>query len=118
MIHLVSENMTSEKTSASLRTSLRTPVFLSHSTSDKIINISNGEKLFSGLQNVSMNVGCHWLEALSLCRSIAKTVVSMAKLWHLVQVEHAQLYKSTIYAIKLLTRLGNRRLGYIDRKCP
>jgi hypothetical protein len=28
----------------------------------------------------------YWLEALSLCRSMAKGVVSMTKLWHLIQV--------------------------------
>jgi hypothetical protein len=33
----------------------------------------------------------YWLEGLSLCQSIAKGVVSMAKLRHLVEVWHAQL---------------------------
>jgi hypothetical protein len=33
----------------------------------------------------------YWLEALSLCSSMARGIVSMTKLWHLVQVRHTWL---------------------------
>jgi hypothetical protein len=33
----------------------------------------------------------YWLEALSLCRGMAKAVVAMTRLWQLIQVQHAQL---------------------------
>jgi hypothetical protein len=40
----------------------------------------------------------YWLEGLSLCKSIAKGVISMAKLKHLVEVWHAQLiYMHTVH---------------------
>jgi hypothetical protein len=39
----------------------------------------------------------YWLEALSLCRSIAKGVVSMSKLWDLVQVHLTWSWRSVVF---------------------
>ncbi|KAL6150155.1 hypothetical protein ACJBU6_11667 [Exserohilum turcicum] len=41
----------------------------------------------------------HWLEALSLCRSMAKGVVSMTRLWDLVQVRLTQLHLYTAFTV-------------------
>jgi hypothetical protein len=50
----------------------------------------------------------YWLEALSLCRGVGKGVVSMTKLWSLVQVCHPE--SAYIYiAVSMLTLVGDAR---------
>jgi hypothetical protein len=56
----------------------------------------------------------YWLEGLSLCKSMAKGIVSIAKLWHLVQVWHAQL--TCIYNIRDLDTNATSRYG-IQANC-
>jgi hypothetical protein len=51
----------------------------------------------------------YWLEGLSLCNSIAKGVVSMAKLRHLVEVWHAQLI--CVYIVHDLDANATDRYG-------
>jgi hypothetical protein len=52
----------------------------------------------------------YWLEGLSLCRSMGKGVVSMAKLCSLVQVWHAQTMCLHCVVMHMLTLLGDKGL--------
>jgi hypothetical protein len=54
-------------------------------------NSSSGMQAAGGINVFLRTKYLYWLEGLSLCNSIAKGVVSMAKLRHQVEVWHAQL---------------------------
>jgi hypothetical protein len=69
-------------------------------------NSSGDLQVAKGLDMFFRKKYLYWLEGLSLCKSVGKGVISMAKLWLLVQVsrlESAYLCR----VIKMLTLVGN-----------